>query len=107
MTSIPISKKAFASSSSDQNKLQILRITYLAVLEGNIFPDFYISCCIILPFPVMNLGFLLGMNYHWLIIHFLYLQCSHLLSTSITTKMSKKIAFWMVSPNGLCKKVLF
>ena len=31
-------------------------------------------------FVGMNLGFLLGVNDHWLVIHFLYLQCSHLLS---------------------------
>lgn len=37
----------------------------------------------------MNLGFLLGVNDHWLIIHFLYLQCSHLLSTS---EYSRKLA---------------
>ena len=38
----------------------------------------------------MNLGFLLGVNDHWLVIHLFYLQCSHLLSSSITTKWVKK-----------------
>jgi len=31
----------------------------------------------------MNLGFLLGVNDHWFVIHFLYLQCSHLLSLNM------------------------
>lgn len=33
-----------------------------------------------LRFVGMNLGFLLGVNDHWLVIHFLYLQNPHLLS---------------------------
>ena len=41
-------------------------------------------------FMSMNLGFLLGVNDHRLIIHLFYLQCSHLLSTSITQKWVKK-----------------
>lgn len=58
-------------------------------------------------FMRMKLCFLLGMDDHRLVIDLFDFQFSHLLSTSITPKKGKKIAIWMVSPNGLCTFYLF